>query len=92
MEAARHVALSARATRLNEALQVFDSLPAIALISIDVVCALSSRSPASVWRDTAAGKLPRPVRIGSRSTRWRVGDIRRALAVANGSSDERRGK
>ena len=75
----------ARTKRLKKALQVFDSLPALALINIDVVCALSGRSPASVWRDSATGKLPSPVRMGRHSTRWRAGDIRQALAAAKAS-------
>lgn len=84
--AARDTEPSARTKRLNDALQVFDSLPAFALVNIDVVCALSGRSPASVWRDAATGKLPSPVRIGSHSTRWRAGDIRQALAAAKAST------
>ena len=77
----RSPVLDARTKRLNKALKVFDSLPSLALINIDVVCALSGRSPASVWRDAASGRLPAPLRVGSHSTRWRAGEIRRALAT-----------
>ena len=83
--AAQNAPSTSRIKRLNEALKVFDLLPAFALVNIDVVCALSGRSPASVWRDAATGKLPAPVRVGSHSTRWRAGDIRRALAAASSS-------
>lgn len=31
----------------------------------------------TVWRWTAAGRLPAPVRVGARCTRWRVSDLQR---------------
>ena len=65
--------------RLNETLGRFDVLPAEALIDITAVCAMLGRSPASVWRDAAGGRLARPIRVGARSARWRVGDVRAAL-------------
>ena len=53
----------------------FDLLPENSYVPIRYPCELSNRSPASVWRDVAKGKLPRPIKIGN-STRWRVGDLR----------------
>ena len=70
---------SSKSKRLNETLGRFDVLPAEALIDITAVSAVLSRSPASVWRDTAEGRLAPPIRVGLRSTRWRVGDVRAAL-------------
>ncbi len=38
-----------------------------------------SVSSRTVWRWTALGILPAPVRPSRRATRWRAGDIRRFL-------------
>lgn len=57
----------------------FDSLPAIARVPIQVVCVVSGRSRASVWRDVTAGRLPQPVKHGH-STRWIVGALREVLS------------
>ena len=67
--------------RVDRTLGTFSFLPDAALIDIWAVCALRGRSKASTWRDVAAGRLPKPVKIGG-STRWRVGDVRAALAGA----------
>ena len=67
--------------RVDRALETFPLLPDEALIDIRAVCALLGRSRASIWRDVAAGRLAAPVKVGC-STRWRVGDVRAALAGA----------
>jgi len=46
------------------------------LIPASVAGPLCGRSEASWWRDHAAGRCPRPVRIGG-STLWRVEELRR---------------
>ena len=45
------------------------------LLDIKGLAKLLSRSVGSLWRDDAAGRLPRAVRIGS-SKRWRFDEIR----------------
>ncbi|MGO8841952.1 MAG: helix-turn-helix transcriptional regulator [Methyloceanibacter sp.] len=65
--------------RVARALETFPFLPDEALIDVRAVCALRGRSRASTWRDVAAGRLAAPVKVGC-STRWRVGDVRAALA------------
>ncbi|NMQ07557.1 transcriptional regulator [Candidatus Accumulibacter phosphatis] len=69
---------AAKAAKLAEQLKLFESLPPYALVALPVVCAITGRSPASVWRDVKAGRCPAPVKAGPRSTRWRVGDLRAA--------------
>ncbi len=49
------------------------------LLSVNEVAELLSVSPRSVWRFAAAGKLPRPLRVGGRSARWRASEIQRFL-------------
>lgn len=65
--------------RVKRALEQFPSLPDDALIEIRVVSALLGRSNASIWRDVSHVRLAHPVRIGARSTRWRVRDVRAAM-------------
>lgn len=64
---------------IHPAFQAFDDLPDSAFISLPVVCALFGCSPATVWRRVRSGQLVAPHRIGVRSTRWQVGELRRHL-------------
>jgi predicted DNA-binding transcriptional regulator AlpA len=57
----------------------FDNLPDGALIDLPTLTALACRSKASVYRDVAAGRLPKPIRVGLQSVRWRVADVRAYL-------------
>lgn len=58
----------------------FDKKPDAALVDVKAVAALLDVHPNSVWRLARSGKLPAPVKLSEQSTRWRVGDIRKALA------------
>jgi hypothetical protein len=57
----------------------FDDLPDCARAALPVVCKLYDAAPATVWRRVKAGLIPAPVKEGG-STRWVVGDLRRALS------------
>jgi predicted DNA-binding transcriptional regulator AlpA len=50
------------------------------LVGADQAGPLCGRSEASWWRDHAAGRIPRPVRIGGR-TLWRLEELRRWVAA-----------
>ncbi len=67
------------AERTREALRNFDALPDAAFVRLRTVAALFSISPATVWRRSASGDLPAPIRIGRRCTCWNVGALREAL-------------
>lgn len=58
----------------------FDSKPDAALVDDKTVAALLCVHRNSVWRLARAGKLPAPVKVSEQTTRWRVGDLRRAIA------------
>ena len=58
----------------------FDSKPDTALVDDKTVAALLDIHRNMVWRLARSGKLPAPVKLSEQSTRWRVGDIRKALA------------
>jgi len=67
-----------KAAKLAETLALWNTLPDEALVALPVVCAIRGRSPASIWRDVAAGRCPSPVSAGPRCTRWKIGDLRKA--------------
>lgn len=58
------------------ALQIAD-----ALLKIQTVAAVTAISASTIFRKTAAGDFPEPVRLGSRCTRWRAADVRAWLAA-----------
>lgn len=60
-------------------LSAFDELPASAFVSVNIVCALFGCSPATVWRRVRDGVLPSPHKLGKRTTRWNVGELRSCL-------------
>lgn len=64
--------LAARAATLQQ----IQSIPDIAEVGVDVVCALLDCHRTTAWRMVQSGELCRPVRRG----RWRLGDLRQALA------------
>jgi predicted DNA-binding transcriptional regulator AlpA len=65
--------------RTRRQVALFSVLPDDALLDVRVVAILLNRSIASIWRDAQCGRLANPIRIGARSARWRVGDVRNAL-------------
>lgn len=60
-------------------LSAFDELPESAFVSVNIVCALFGCSPATVWRRARDGALPSPHKLGKRTTRWNVGELRSYL-------------
>ena len=66
------------AATLPPAVLHFDSMPATACVTINEVATITSRSRASIYRDHDAGLLPF-LKLG-KSTRIRVGDLRKYLA------------
>lgn len=69
------------AASISPALADFDRLPDSALIDVATVARVMSYSRNHVWRLARSGKLPKPIKLGPNSTRWKVSEIRAALAV-----------
>lgn len=65
--------------KLRAALAAYPEKPDESGVSIPVACIILDRSPASVWRDIAAGRLE-SFAIG-RSRRIKVGSLRRACTT-----------
>lgn len=61
----------------------FDDLPDAALIPDKAVAGVFGCSVPTVWRMAKSGKIPAPVRTGTRMTRWQVGGLRKALAAVS---------
>lgn len=64
----------------------FQSLPDCAFVDARVVCPLYGISMATLWRRIAQGLVPQPVKLSVRSTRWRVGDLRKHLREVAGEA------
>lgn len=64
----------------NQTLERFDLLPDSALIPASVVAGVFSCHASNIWRMSADGRLPRPLKVSAQVTRWRVADIRAALS------------
>lgn len=59
----------------------FDSLPDSALVPVTAFRVLAGIAPSTAWRRTSLEPdFPKPVRLGNRCTRFRVGEIRGFLA------------
>ena len=55
----------------------FDQLPNAALISAAAAAAVIGVGVSTIWRlAKSSPDFPKPVRIGGRCTRWKVGEIR----------------
>lgn len=65
---------------LHPALKYFDELPNSAYVSIEVVSGLYDKSYATIWRQVRDGLIPAPHKLGKRTTRWNVGDLRSSLS------------
>jgi predicted DNA-binding transcriptional regulator AlpA len=57
------------------------------LLSATQLAAFLRVSRRSVWRWTASGRLPQPVRFGRRVVRWRISEIKPPAPDGRGPSD-----
>jgi len=71
--------ISRKQTSLGSRLTNFDQLPNSALLTVNEIVFLASRSRTSIWRDVKNCRLPKPTAIGPQARRWRVGDVRMYL-------------
>lgn len=66
---------------LDATFQQFDSLPDSAYVQLRTVVAVTSTSPATVYRMVERGTLPKPKKVSARASRWNVGELRSSLAA-----------
>jgi len=72
-------------TAHGRVLQHFDHLSDSSLIRLPVLRAMLSVSSGTIWRMCRRGEL-KPVKVAERVTAWRVGDVRKYLARAQGEA------
>ncbi|MER2555656.1 MAG: AlpA family phage regulatory protein [Thauera sp.] len=67
---------------LKSSIVNFDSLPASGLVDDKTIAGVLGCSRNTVWRKarTEEGGFPKPIKVGPKTTRWRVGAIRAYLA------------
>lgn len=71
-----------RAAKKSKVLAQFDELPDSAHVDVRTVAGLYGCSVPTVWRRVTAGLIPTPKKF-DHSTRWNVGEIRKAVAQPN---------
>lgn len=54
----------------------FDQLPDSALVPVTIVAAVTSEGVSTIWRKAQSDERLRPIRLGNRCTRFRVGGVR----------------
>lgn len=60
----------------------FDNLPDTGYMrQAQIIPAVIPVSSATWWRGVQSGRYPKPVKLSSRVTAWKVGDIRHFLAT-----------
>lgn len=65
---------------IHHSITNFPALPDDAVVDVKTVAALIGLSTNSVWRMARSGDLPAPIKVGPKSTRWKVGALRAYLA------------
>lgn len=63
----------------SDALASFSHLPGDAFVRLPVVCGLFGVGPATVWRWSKSANFPQPRKISSRTTGWKVSELREHL-------------
>ena len=85
----QHAAMAGRAKSLTHAAN-FDTLPDSAFIRESQLVQSPKRpeisaplpfSAPTLWRKVKAGTFPKPIKLSSRITAWRVGDVRAWIAT-----------
>ena len=68
---------------------VEERLAGLTLLDVRSVAKLLGVSPRQIWRlvamaEAGQGSFPRPLRLGTRTVRWRVADVERYLSALAG--------
>lgn len=55
-------------------------LPATGYASAKTLAGMLETTPATIWRWSKKGRLPKPVKLGEGTTRWKIEEVNEALA------------
>ena len=59
----------------------FDQLPDSAMVPVKAFSAVLDAGDSTIWRRAKTEpSFPQPIRLGTKCTRWKVGDIRAFIA------------
>ena len=64
----------------------FNSLPDTGFVRLDSILAPKGPIPVSKstwWEGVKTGRFPKPIKLGPRTTAWRIEDIRELIAIAS---------
>lgn len=64
------------------------SAPDLQLITKVEVAKMLGVNPWTVWELSRTGRFPKPVRIGTKSVRWRLSDVRQWIEQGGTAADE----
>jgi len=59
-------------------------LPKKGLVRLPIVCGITGQAKSTIWARVKAGKFPKPVKLGPRTTAWRAEDLHRYLDEIGG--------
>lgn len=54
--------------------------PATGYVSANTLADLLETTPSTIWRWSKNGRLPKPVKLGEGTTRWKIEEVNEALA------------
>lgn len=54
--------------------------PATGFVSANTLAAMLETTPSTIWRWSKNGRLPKPVKLGEGTTRWKIEEVNEALA------------
>ena len=74
----------------NLKLSQLESLPYEGLLRISQVLKLIPVSKSSWWQGVKLGKFPKPLKLGMRTTVWRISDIRALINGYVSAEDEKK--
>lgn len=56
------------------------TLPATGYVSANTLAKALETTPSTIWRWTKSNRLPKPVKLGEGTTRWKMEEVHQALA------------
>jgi predicted DNA-binding transcriptional regulator AlpA len=72
----------AKEREIPDALRNFDSLPDSAYVRMPVMTGRYGVVPMTIYRWSKTGRLPKPIKLGPKTTAWNVGQVRAADRAA----------
>lgn len=62
----------------------FSEMPDAGFVRVKTIAQHIDVNPSTLWRWARSGAFPKPVKLGTRATAWRVSDVREYLVKRHG--------